>query len=56
MGELGKLHQLIIPFFGHNITINLEVLIMTWIVFMLLIVLGIFTTRKKSILPCVKLK
>ena len=51
MGELGKLHQLIIPFFGHNITINLEVLIMTWIVFMLLIVLGIFTTRKKSILP-----
>ena len=51
MGELGRLHQLIIPFFGHNITINLEVLIMTWIVFMLLIVLGIFTTRKKSILP-----
>jgi F-type H+-transporting ATPase subunit a len=51
MGELGRLHQLIIPFFGHNITINLEVLVMTWIVFMLLIVLGIFTTRKKSILP-----
>ena len=51
MGELGKLHQLIIPFFGHNITINLEVVVMTWFVFMLLIVLGIFTTRKKAILP-----
>ena len=33
MDELGKLHQLIIPFFGHNITINLEVILMTWIVF-----------------------
>ena len=51
MGELGKLHQLIIPFFGHNITINLEVIVMTWIVFVLLIVLGLFTTRKKAILP-----
>jgi F-type H+-transporting ATPase subunit a len=51
MGELGKLHQLIIPFFGHNITINLEVVVMTWIVFVLLIVLGLFTTRKKAILP-----
>ncbi len=51
MGELGKLHQLIIPFFGHDITINLEVVLMTWIVFGLLIVLGIFTARKKAILP-----
>ena len=37
MGELGRLHQLIIPVFGHNITINLEVVVMTWIVFALLI-------------------
>ena len=51
MGELGKLHQLIIPFFGHNITINLEVILMTWIVFVLLVVLGVFTARKKAILP-----
>ena len=42
MGELGRLHQLIIPVFGHNITINLEVVIMTWIVFALLIVLGLW--------------
>jgi F-type H+-transporting ATPase subunit a len=51
MKELGKIHQLIVPFFGHNITINLEVLVMTWIVFALLIALGIATTRKRSILP-----
>ncbi len=50
MGELGRLHQLIIPFFGHNITINLEVIVMTWIVFSILIVLGLFA-RKRKILP-----
>ncbi len=51
MGELGKIHQLIIPFWGHNITINLEVILMTWIVITVLIVLGLFTSKKKSILP-----
>jgi F-type H+-transporting ATPase subunit a len=51
MKELGKIHQLIIPFFGHNITINLEVIVMTWIVFALLVILGIATTRKRGILP-----
>ena len=51
MGELGKLHQLIIPVFGHNITINLEVIIMTWIVFAVLIVLGLFASHKRKILP-----
>lgn len=51
MGELGKLHQLIIPIFGHNITINLEVVVMTWIVFTLLITLGLLASRKKKILP-----
>ena len=51
MQELGKIHQIIIPFFGHNITINLEVIVMTWIVFVVLIVLGFFAARKKGILP-----
>ena len=51
MQELGNIHQIIIPFFGYSITINLEVIIMTWIVFVTLIVLGIFTSRKNSILP-----
>jgi F-type H+-transporting ATPase subunit a len=51
MGELGKLHQLIIPVFGYNITINLEVVVMTWIVFALLIILGLATSYKRKILP-----
>jgi len=51
MKELGKIHQLIIPIFGHNITINLEVILMTWIVFAVLIFLGLFASRKRSILP-----
>jgi F-type H+-transporting ATPase subunit a len=51
MGELGKLHQLIIPFWGHSVTINLEVILMTWIVFALLILMGLFASNKKSILP-----
>ena len=51
MEELGKLHQLIIPLFGYNITINLEVVLMTWIVFAVLIIFGLFASRKRSILP-----
>ena len=51
MKEMGMIHQLIIPFFGHNITINLEVIVMTWIVFSTLIVLGLLFTRKRGILP-----
>jgi F-type H+-transporting ATPase subunit a len=51
MNELGKIHQLIIPFFGYKITLNLEVMLMTWIVFLILIVLGLFAGRKKEILP-----
>jgi F-type H+-transporting ATPase subunit a len=51
MGELGKLHQLIVPVFGHNITVNLEVVLMTWIVFALLIILGLAASRKRNILP-----
>ncbi len=51
MNELGKLHQLIIPFFGHDITINLEVIVMTWIVFIIIILFGWFAARKRNILP-----
>ena len=51
MEELGKIHQLIIPVFGHNIALNLEVIVMTWIVFFILIVFGFMTTRKRALLP-----
>lgn len=51
MGELGKIHQLIIPLGGYEITLNLEVIGMTWIVFLILIVIGFLTTRKRGIFP-----
>jgi F-type H+-transporting ATPase subunit a len=51
MEKLGQIHQLIIPIFGYQITVNLEVIIMTWIVFAVLILFGFFASRKKDLLP-----
>lgn len=51
MEELGKIHQLIIPFMGRQLTFNLEAIAMTWIVIITLIVFGFFATRKKAMLP-----
>ncbi len=51
MDELGKVYQLIVPFFGHKMTFNLDAIVMTWLVFGILIVFGFFATRKKSLLP-----
>ena len=51
MEELGKIHQLIIPVLGYNIALNIEVIVMTWIVFFVLIVFGFFTTWKRNLLP-----
>ncbi|MCF8068267.1 MAG: F0F1 ATP synthase subunit A [Desulfobacterales bacterium] len=51
MGDLGRLHQLIVPFFGHNMTFNIEPIIMTWIVMTILILFGFLASRKKSLLP-----
>ena len=51
MGELGLIHQLVIPISGYTITLNLEVILMTWIVFAILIVFGIFSTYKKNVVP-----
>ena len=51
MEDLGKIHQLIIPFLGHDITVNLEVILMTWIVFLVLIIVGFISTYKRAIYP-----
>jgi len=51
MNELGKIHQLIIPFLGHNLTFNLEAIAMTWIVCGLLIIFGLLATYKKARIP-----
>ncbi|MGB8426464.1 MAG: F0F1 ATP synthase subunit A [Desulfobacterales bacterium] len=51
MEELGKIHQLIITVFGYPITLNLELIVMTWIVVTMLLAFGYLAGRKKAILP-----
>jgi F-type H+-transporting ATPase subunit a len=51
MNELGKIHQLIVPFLGSELTFNLEAIAMTWIVFGLLIGFGYLASRSRSPLP-----
>jgi len=51
MGELGKLHQLIITVMGHKVAFNLEVILMTWIVIGVLLFFGYAASRKKALLP-----
>jgi len=51
MEELGKIHQLIVPIFGYEMHFNLEVIIFTWLVIVLLIVLALFTTRRRNLVP-----
>ena len=48
MEELGKVYQLIIPIGGYNMTFNLNVIVMTWIVFGLLFLFGYFEDDGKS--------
>jgi F-type H+-transporting ATPase subunit a len=51
MGDLGRINQLIISLPGHDVTINLEVVVMTWIVIVALILFGAATSRGRGILP-----
>jgi F-type H+-transporting ATPase subunit a len=51
MGELGKIHQLIIRLFGFNLTFNIEAILMTWIVCGIIIFFGFMTARKRSMKP-----
>ena len=51
MGEIGALHQLLIPLGGYTITINLEVVVMAWIVIVVLICFGLFAARRRGVHP-----
>jgi len=51
MEELGKIHQLIIPFMESQLAFNLEAIVMTWIVIFTLLIFGFFAVRKKAVLP-----
>ncbi len=51
MEDLGEIHQLIVPLFGHEMTFNLEPIIMTWIVIIILLIFGLLASRHKNIVP-----
>lgn len=51
MEELGKVYQLIVPLFGHDMTFNLDAIVMTWIVILILFFFGHAATRNRSRVP-----
>ena len=51
MEDLGKIHQLIVSCYGHNLVFNVEPIIMSWIVIFCLLIFGFLTVRRKNILP-----
>ena len=51
MQDLGKVHQLIINLPGHQAAINLEVVLMSWIVFFILLVFGYLAARNRTLVP-----
>lgn len=51
MEELGKIHQLIFPLLGRDMAFNLDAIVYTWIVMLLILGFGILSTRKKGIVP-----
>ncbi len=52
MDELGKIYQLIVPLSGgYQMTFNLDVIVMTWIVIAILIGFGFMAGRSTRIIP-----
>lgn len=51
MEDLGLVHQLLISVGEYNMTFNLEVIVMTWIVILALICFGYFSARRRARLP-----
>jgi F-type H+-transporting ATPase subunit a len=51
MGDLGRINQLIVTIGGQNLTFNLQVILMTWIVIGALLFFGVMMTRRRGMLP-----
>ncbi len=51
MEELGKVYQLIIPLSGHKMVFNLDAIVYSWIVMLLILVFGVMATRKRGVIP-----
>jgi F-type H+-transporting ATPase subunit a len=51
MEDLGKIHQLIVNLSGYQMTFNIDILVMTWIVIIGLLVFGYFATKNRQLVP-----
>lgn len=51
MQELGKIHQLVIEIAGFRLAFNLEVMVMTWIVILVLVLFGYLSSKHRSVIP-----
>jgi len=51
MGELGRIHQLIITVMGHDVAFNVEVILYTWLVIAVLLFFGYAASKNKALLP-----
>lgn len=51
MEDLGQIHQLIVPLFGHELTFNFEPIIQTWIVIIGVLIFGHLAVRKRRVIP-----
>ncbi|MFP4194888.1 MAG: F0F1 ATP synthase subunit A [Desulfosalsimonas sp.] len=51
MEDLGKIHQLIVNLFGYEMTFNLDIIVLTWIVITGLLVFGYLAARNRQLVP-----
>ncbi len=51
MDELGKIHQLIIPFGDYTMHFNIKVILMAWLVMVILVLFALAASRKRSLVP-----
>lgn len=51
MKDLGVIYQLIIPVFGRQVTFNLNVIAMTWLIIFFLLIFGYLSTRHRRLIP-----
>jgi len=51
MQELGKIHQLVIDVAGFRLAFNLELMVMTWIVIIVLLLFGYLSSKRRSVIP-----
>lgn len=51
MEDLGKIHQLIVNLSGYEMTFNLDIIVLTWIVIIALLVFGYLATKNRQLIP-----